>query len=360
MVFFIAAILLWIHYQNRSLKAGAQSAALYVAITIAVTFALIVCMYGTPAQYVHFLQMNRMDSHGISYLVQSLFFDLLQFGPYIAIPWSCYYMLDQTHRKNRWVFLIACCMALITCYYFIRWRGESYRMSAMFDLLGVVALLFLSIYKCHKQSVQPLMILLLMGCIPMIGSNTGLMKFIALPLLPILYVFMPKPLSRPTKVFGAIYYVALLLYGYGAVRGSSFWDVGSTEATYTISEGLAKGIKTTEAKGKVIQDVSLEGTQYSQYEKIVLRNGSDYVYEYVLHSRNAYLRDRFNGVADRDADYVAWVESEICKGGDKVAIWRFGDCREPSLMTSLLDQCCTKVKETDLYTIYLKDVVNHE
>jgi hypothetical protein len=132
-----------------------------------------------------------------------------------------------------------------------------------------------------------------------------------------------------------------------------------------------------------MDEIASDQENYREYNKIVLRDNVKYIYEYILLARNEYIRHIFRGGDDNDAKYVAWVENEIKNGGDKVAIWRFGDSNDASLMTSTLDRLCTKVKVwsfgdyydpsllsnaldemrvdvTDRYTIYIKKTDRHE
>jgi hypothetical protein len=160
---------------------------------------------------------------------------------------------------------------------------------------------------------------------------------------------------------GAICFASVILYSYVIVRHNSFHDVGTIEANYEFSDGLAKGIRTSAGNGKEVDGIMNEMKPYSSgYNIIVMRKEPHYIYEYLLQSRNDYLRHRFSGVDDNNKDYATWLRSEIAKGGDKVAILRLGDCDESSLISETLNQLCAKTKITEKYTIYVKKQKIHE
>jgi hypothetical protein len=221
---------------------------------------------------------------------------------------------------------------------------------ALTIIVGVATYLF------NKRLTGVLLSLLLLGCVPIVGSNTGLLKYVAIPMLPILFIFMREYVSRKMVVFSCISVIAVLLYAYNGVRDKSGYDVGTVGATYEMPSGLAKGLKTEPSRGTKIMHTMADIEPYAKrgYHIIVMRKEAQYIYEYLLLSRNSYLRHRFGAINYDDAEYVAQVEREIADSGNKVAILRFGDYNKPSLMNESLAELCTQVLQTPEYCIYLK------
>jgi branched-subunit amino acid transport protein len=360
-VVIISAILFYQGKNELQLKNKVKSTALYLGITIIAAITLITLLYGSPQMYLTYLKANSIESHGISKIIVAFTSGLFSFLHFPALIWCCYLAMNKAYQKNTYLYFIVSIFALCAMYYVLLICHTDFGFINVQDyLIGLNLILILAILFYNKKLSNVIIAIVLISCVPLIGSNTGIIKFVTLPLLPILYVFARKYITKSMRMFGVIYFLALMLYSYNGVRHSSFFDVGIIEAKYEIKADLAKQIKTTESKGKFIDEVYDNIKPYCNYHKIVLRRDFDYVYEYLLQSRNGYLRHRFNGADDNDADYVSWVKDEIANNGEKVAILRFGDSNEPSLMTDALNKLCTKIKVTDRYTIYLKNTDSHE
>lgn len=376
-VFFVSAIFFFWKGHEYTLRFKTKLVIIYLVASAISTLLLLVLLYGSTANYVNYLHANSIADHetmGLinSYITSSLI--LFMQGP--ALFFCCYFVLDKAQYKSQLVF-VSICIALICilCYSCLYYHAISFAYESRY-ILSFVIVIILAIYSFNRHTFQTLLAITLLSCIPFIGSNTGVGKFVALPLIPILYILIRYYLNRTMVIFSILSYMAVILSSYYGVRHTSSMDVGLTEANYEVTLGLAKGIKTVDAKGRTMDAIASDAVQYNNYEKIVLRNDTSYVYEYILQSYNNYLRYKFHGGDDNDAQYVAWVENEINNGGDKVAIWRFGECKEPSLMTDALDKLCTKAKVwrlddcikqsstwahlTDTYTIYIKKPENHE
>lgn len=308
---------------------------------------------------VSFVYSNSIEEHNIGNMVKPIISSTVRLIVQAStLIWCCYLVLRKAGSAKK-LFFIFTCLIVIGC------LCESFRYydfpnNVQQFIVGFEVVVILSVYKLNNQNVRALIAITLLGSVPFIGSNVGVIKFVSLPLIPILYCLIRHYWVKSMMAVSVVSCTSLFLFSCFQIRQSSFWDVGIVEANYEITSGLAKGIKTWDKKGRLIDEVSTVLNRYNRYKNIVLRQDQMYIYEYLLQSRNRYLRHRFNGADDNDTEYVSWVESQINKGGDKVAVWRFGDCNEPSLMTDALNKHCTKVKVTDDYTIYIKKPESHE
>jgi hypothetical protein len=160
-----------------------------------------------------------------------------------------------------------------------------------------------------------------------------------------------KHISRSVKQIGLIVLAGLLVYSIFGVCQFSYLDAGILEAKYEFKDGLAKGIKTTPATGEYIDSVMTDMKPYASGKTLVLRRINEYIFEYLLQSRNDYLRHRFEGVDYNDKEYIDWVRNEIDSSKEPLTILYFD---EPTAMSDMLEERCTKVLAHDDYVIYQK------
>jgi hypothetical protein len=356
-VVFICAILLCWKGPEYTMWRKIKLISIYLATTIIATLTLVALLYGS--HYADYLHNNSISDHNLLRVLIPYGTSILELCFPVVLLAFCYWILIKANSGSRFVFVCACVITLIVLCSYCVFRAQTHFNGQLYLIGFVVGVILIIVH--YKRSVAPILIaVILLGCIPFVGSNLGVIKFVTLPIIPVLYVLIRHDLRRTMIIFSAIYYVSLIVCSYNGIRYSTLQEEGTLRANYEVTTGLAKGLKTDEAKGRVMDAIASDACQYHTYTNIVLRNDTKYVYEYVLQSRNSYLRHQFDGGNDNDAKYVAWVEREINNGGDKVAIWRFGDCEGPSLMTDVLNRLCTKEKIAGAYTIYLKKIECHE
>ena len=195
--------------------------------------------------------------------------------------------------------------------------------SITFVLLGGIVVL----YKERKNNTQCLydktIILLLLACTPFVGSNGGIVKYMAWPIIPILWLYSLRWINKVYKCFFVVFCCAMLAYSYNGLRNTSFFDVGLNSANYKFGEGVLEGISTYEEKGTLVGNIERDFIKYkeSDYNTLVLRKGFDYLLEYVFLSKNKYLGSRFDFTGfDDDLEYIGWVESEILNSDKTIAV----------------------------------------
>ncbi len=357
----ISAILLYPWEDAQPLKVRIRQTSIYLATAIVASLVIITLLYESPINYLTYIKANSIDDHNLKGMIYSYIHSSLSFVIYPSLIWSCYLITKKAYSKRPAILYITCFAILCVLIFFLIIHTFGCFGNIHEFIIGLNLTLILTIYHYDKKSLKYLVAIFLLACIPFLGSNTGILKFIILPLLPILYTFIHKYITKTMVTFGTVCFTSFILYSCVIVRHHSFMDVGTIEAKYEFSDGLAKGIRTSAENGKEVDGIMNEMKPYrSGYNIIVMRKEPHYIYEYLLQSRNDYLRHRFSGVDDNNKDYATWLRSEIAKGGDKVAILRLGDCDESSLISETLDQLCAKTKITEKYTIYVKKQKIHE
>ena len=356
---FVCIVLTYTNFKELSRKEQIKAVGTYLGISIIASFTLLCLMYGAPQSYLAYLHENSIDDHGLINIIKPLVTRTFMYLTYPAMLWCSFEILKKSY-ENRKCFLLASAFVVAALYYFLRCDHsiqfctvQNYTIG--FVMIGMLALLY---YDKSRYTKSILISLLLLGSVPFVGSNGGIIKFAALPIIPVLYIYMRPYVTRYIYIYSILCAVALVLYAPFGLKKNGFADIGIDESNYEFSEGLLVNLRTSNKRAEKLNTFIADVAPYRNYRKLILRPGAEYIYEYVFLSRNNYLRHRFNGVSNDDSSYVDWVEQELMRQDDAVAVLLFDD-NNPSLMSERLGKYCRKVKHTEKYSIYIKDNPKH-
>jgi hypothetical protein len=322
--------------------------AIYIATTTIALTALIYALYGTLTEFVQCLLSTKIDEHSPVMFLWTYINGAARIAPLVSTILMGYYIYMKVLRK--WI--VALVMVYIIAYT-MYYRATYYSSNVLDMELTIVAIMYGLAYYYNPASDdhKKVYAFALLSIVPLIGSNTGFYKFVLLPSIPILAIYLHKHISRSVKQIGLIVLAGFLVYSIIGVCQFSYLDAGILEAKYEFKDGLAKGIKTTPAAGEYIDSVMTDMKPYASGKTLVLRRINEYIFEYLLQSRNDYLRHRFEGVDYNDKEYIDWVRNEIDSSKEPLTILYFD---EPTAMSDMLEERCSKVLAHDDYVIYQK------
>jgi hypothetical protein len=358
MYFFIVYFLFTYKKGQATLRNRINVIILYTAACAVSTTLILAIIYGNPLEFKTSLDNNMFrGDHGFI-LIARFFIQTFLYVCICAMVIACsYYLLLKRNWSQKLLVVLGCLYLAVANYLLL--RGQQIHDNSnvqSFEIAFILVTMYVIYYNSFNKSIARILVSIgLLSCVPFIGSNTGVVKAVTLPVIPILYVYGRQYFLLKDKIFAGLCFITLLSYSYIAIRNFSYCDAGAIKCKFEFREGLAKGIWVTQENGDSITRVVNDFRPYCESNHtVILRNGPEYIYEYLLNSRNDYLKQIFCGANDDDVKYVAWAKSEIENNVDNVAILRFGDCDRPSRMTEMLNEYCTKSKIGDGYTIYVK------
>jgi hypothetical protein len=329
--------------------------ALYLGVSILSSYILLLLMYGSFYNYILSLKINSIDDHGLVNLIKPLITRTLSFFCYPAMLWCSFELIDKTFNNKKRLATASIFIIAVLYYYLCCDHDIQFSLTQQYTIAFALIMMGACLYFNRTEEMKGRIIaLFLLACVPFLGSNGGIIKFVALPIIPILYIYLRPYINKKMKLYGVLCSIALVAYASFGLPKNGFADVGITDSTYEFKDGLLVGLRTTPQKAESINAVIADMKPYEEYRKVILRKGANYVYEYLYMSRNAYNRHRFSGGDNNSPDYVKWIENEILKQNDNVVVLFFDDESKQSLMTTTLDSLCFKTKETPYYTIYTK------
>jgi hypothetical protein len=353
----ILPLMVVIIYANIDASQRLRHSAIYLVVAIAATLAILCAIYGSLVTYLCYLRDNTVDSHDIISVIAGHINGVARNLSYIAMIVVAYYLLQRAKTKAQKIILLigfAYTLLLNVCN-----RITPFHSSTLDLHLASVLMLLGTAYYMHRGTAtgRKLLAITLIAIVPIAGSNTGIYKFIMLPIVPILLMYVQGRLNREMRIIGGICFASILIFAPVGTRRFSYNDEGYKRATYTYNHTLAKGLKTAPNQGEyTIGIIDALQPYQKKYRILVLRRDYDYIYEYLLQERNGYLRHRFDGVSPDDKDYVAYVAAQIAAARKAspakkpLAVLYFGGESE---MTKLLDRSCHKEIDGDGFTFYV-------
>lgn len=349
--------------------------AFYIVPLIISLFLLIVLLFGSIDGFFEAIKNNSVDKHGFIEVLSSIFYGFTISFPLVAFWGALYFLLNKvSYKVPKIIFLIIVLMSLWLSYYNVLSRHNSYYVGCLYYMASYAFFVISYIFYNNSnylssEKIKFLSIIIMIGFVPIIGSDTGFIKFLTFPLLPVIFIFMYPHILKIQKILYGIFIVSLLGYSYNGLRNSSFGDVGILGAVETLEYGTLKGIKTTKDKKNKLMSVYKNYSPYvnSKYSNLILRQGIDYTPEYMFLLRNDFLGSRFEYPnSSNSAEYVEWVGNKIKESNKPFAILYFisdldREDENKSLMYKLLENNFEKTIEKDDFIIFVsKDEKNNE
>lgn len=336
---------------------------IYLCSAFLTIFIIIILLYGTFNSYIYYFSNNPIGSHSLRNTLLNYFSSIINFLPYISLLWSIYHILNLVitiHNKKLITFTVP--LSIIIIFYILFNNHSTILVNVILigislSILGISAIVYNNYNLIRTGPTFYAIIIFLFCCIPFIGSNTGIIKFIAFPAIPIIVAILDKNYIKPMKIYGMICAVSLLGYSYTGIRNGAFFDVGTRLATFTLRGGVLNGMKTSEEKGKFIQDVYDNFSPYNIPENnvLVLRTKTDFIWEYMFLNRNDFLGSKFDykdGFENKD--YAKWAESKILNSNKPMAVlYMAPDSTKKTIMQYTLEKHLKKNIVKDKYIVYI-------
>ena len=335
---------------------------IYLLSAIAVIWIVTSLLYGTPHAFISRLSQVSVDQHDILYQFRGYVSPTFLLIQALLMFWASYHLIHYLESGARPWLAFAAAIILIPAIAYYEYRVFSQPFlnvlvySCALALLGIGAVWFYSGRNLSDIRWRVALALLIVAFIPAVGSNTGFIKFLAWPAIPLICGLLYPRFSKSMKIFSVTAFAALMLYAYFGIGDHTFFDVGTREADYEFKKGVLKGRLTSREYGEYIDRVisDVEKAAGDDSEIMVVRRDNNYLYEYYFGTRNQYLRDRydFHDYLD-DPDYIKYWEKEISAAKKPVTLLLFNAHNPDSALEKMLKSRLRPAAQGDGYIIYV-------
>lgn len=300
--------ILWCERHNPGVAVIRSVAALIAGL--ALFLVVIIVLYGSLTEYVRVIHENMIGAHGVKALIKGYYLSLsgyLRWGFLLVLLYLFITKTISSRGSSRIVWgVIAGLMAVGTLLVLLR-NVESFLVlydpsGIFFVLIGLVAL-----WCCKRGTKGVVLFIILCSLTVCVGSNTGFMKIITYPLIPLLWAYIPnnkveRSLMTLFVTCGVIYTVLYVIHW----KRRAFFHPGSDESTYVMESGVFEGIRTTPKFGSWYNETFAAIDSLADLgltNRVVLSLGSSrFGWEYCIGSRGESLRHNWDIINKKDTD----------------------------------------------------------
>lgn len=301
-----------------------------------------------------------MGNHEVWVTVKSILSQLPIFVTSMVVMWGYYHFFAVSVGHGRLLSVAAIVAAVAGLYYLNRVDFSDRQWMPLVYASGLVVLasgcvLWNNRSELWSGPVLRVATVLLLACVPFVGSNTGVLKMLSWPVLPVVFVYLLPYFTRRMAVYSAVAVVALLCYAYRGVRNATFGDSGIKEATERLDCGVASGLYTHKDRAEQLETLYRDFSPYandSTYRTVVVRRGFNYHAEYLFGSRSSFNAHRWDLWEDNSFDEgEEWFVQQVAE--KPVAVLVMVDSIKSERVNELLRRDFVKSVERPRYRIYV-------
>lgn len=336
------------------------SVAIYLAVTALASVGLLWALYGGVGGWPAHLESNYMGSHGVWVIVVSIGYNVPGFVTRVAVMWVYYHLLVVAAGCGKWMSRAALLVSLAGLYYLLLSEFDKLQCIPLVYAAGLVVLASGCVVwnnrgELWRGPVVRVSTVLLLACVPFVGSNTGVLKMLSWPVLPVVFVYLLPYFTRRMAVYSVVAVLALLGYAYSGVRNATFGDSGIKEMTERLDCGVASGLYTHKDRAGHLEALYRDFSPYvndSTYRTVVVRRGVEFYPEYLFGSRSGFNAHRWDLWGDDSFDGgEEWFEREVAE--KPVAVLVMVDSIKSERVNELLRRDFVKSVERLRYRIYV-------
>lgn len=339
----------------------------YIASTFLFLYIIISFLYGSLNEYTETFKANHIGAHSLKEIITPFIKGSARVLIYISLLGILYKIIKIAEEviKNKAIFfLLFIGLSIVSLILLTPFCGINNVNICVLSLILLVLIVNLTqVSDKHKWKTFLLSgSIILITIVPVIGSNVGFSKSLNWPLIPLVFLFYNYSyINNYLKVFIGIWSAALWAYSLINMSMPSYWDPSPVKLRHKISgdtDSPIIGMITTEEKGRKIEQIIASVSPYlkeDKYNIIPLREGNNYLWEYLFLQPNNYQRHRFNNwYAFWDKVYIESVRNDIKKSQKPVLVmymqWKNEDDLTP--MLKMLEKETKCVLDVDGYSFW--------
>ena len=317
----------------------------FILTVLTVDFLVVSWLYGDFSNYLNLFKTLSINSHNPEKIVRPFFtrFALVMIFSalfYLGFRWL---KIKSGSGQNR-LFLISCVLTLVFTLSLLPSIGASFGMGPAYSygiiLFSLIFLFKRGVQKKDRKLTDKLLILFILSTVTAIGSNVGFTKVLIWPVLPLIIYLLENRFSRSLNILFYCWASAYFIYSIIGITQYNYMDekIGRLSYRFNDKESVLYGMHTTPEQGEFITEIYRDVKSYEEkgFRLIVLKQGNDYLYEYLFGEVNRYQRHNFgNWYAFWDDEYIDAIRNDI-NNADTPVIVLYRQWKGPDDMTPML------------------------
>jgi len=324
---------------------------IFVAISLFTAVLALLIIYDSFNEYYLYLRNN--SNPDASPIFGILLKDILDATYVVSI--ACFYIaqfiIAKKYSNSKISFIVLGCFAVFILNYL-----QLFELCISFEmgfLNSIVSLSVAIIAVLVKKDRMMGAFIFTMSCMPFLGSNTGLMKFMSIPaiLVSLAYIINRENLKYVTLVFLALF-ISFAMIRFKLSSVELFQDEGMPDITETVHTPKINGLITSKAHQALIDDAVTLTNGKSTF--VVGDSIDKYLYEYVLDAPNPYLRQ---GFGKKNNYQKQWYVDSIAAHISRAPIgnqYLYLSTDTTTLMYDMLSSALHRIGQTDHAILFTK------
>lgn len=343
--------------------------AIYGVISIICILLFIIISYNSLGNYLQSISNNIIHNHDINHLIYHYYIQFINICITMSLILSVYVCISR-FNKNKYLIVLFSIFAVYIITYYAKAQQYFLFPTETFIIPSIFIFFCFIIYHYNKKTdyntLYYFFFIFLCSIVPILGSNMGIRKFLALPLTPIL-IYFAIPFIRKPFIITSIIIISstLLLFEYQPKFPQHYFHSEVIKnQTYKFTFSPLNGVYVNpywgEKVSEIVSDIDKLNTKNS--EVIVLGTYIDrFLFEWIYDCRNDYLKhDYKNSYKFDDDNYVLFASNLIHKKCENITvIYLFNqytwECNKPyeSKMSQMLESQMDLAVKKDKYAIFI-------
>ena len=363
---FLFSILI-LAYSDLNRRVCFYKIAVFILVFFISLFAILKFLYGDIAVYFEIFSNNQIGDHSVIHIIKPLllrFLVALIYACLLGLSYWCLKITDRVNKRRRvWLYFL---LTVVLSVSILPSRGFTFGMGSAFCLGLILLTLFILICKSQLQGSRRLLlvvsVIFLFSLGAGIGSNGGFSKALVWPLFPLIIWLLGHDFRGSLRKLYIICAISYCIFSAIGITHYNFLDERLSRLSYTFKEEdtVLTGMHTNPERGEFIMKIYKDSKPFlnNGYTPIVLRQGNDFIYEYIMRHPNKYQRHTFsNWWAFWDKKYVESIQEEIKTSKEPVFVLyrQWIDSENIPPMLKMLQENTKCVVNEPGYSIWIKD-----
>lgn len=327
----MAVIIYYTRYKLAGNRNALLQSAIFIVTVAATALMILVLMYGSLGIYLETFRLYPIAAHSLPETLGGHINHLIRIGVFMLILWSCYRLCVEVKRRNPKYLFIPLLLTIAVLLYMVFKYSKAIESYVNVLLIGIAFMLFAiiiivynhKIYRTNHKLLSKVIIILLLSLTPAIGSNTGLIKIMLYPVIPLLVLYLYRYAGSTIKMCTLAVAVFVLISNALSIFCGK---ISLKEYSARVENGYLAGVYLQPHLAEQLTEIQEAFSPYCQgdYNVIVMRDGCEYLWEYLFMQKNLYLSNRFDHKLYRySPEYDEWLRDNIDRSERPVAVLYF-------------------------------------
>ena len=344
-----------------------KHAFIYAISAIIFIFAFIIIMYGSIGNYACYIKANFISNHDSYVMIGTYCLHFVATLVSSCIVFCTYYIFTKIEHNSRLIF-ISTIIGIVFYIYDMRMRTISESPLKLINAT-IILLSFVAFYRFYKESefkkITIVVAIFLVSFTPVLGSNTGLQKYLSYSTFPFLLFLLKPYINKSFKITSFIIIISSLTITTSnmTLKNNIGTSTNILSNTFQLDYYPVSGLYVNPEWNCWVEEIHKDLKDFKDCKILIAGTYTDrYFLEWIYNCRNEYLRHDFDNCNKFNEDnYVTFIKEEVNKAKQNIAVlylfgeyyWNYANKPYESKMSQMLESKMDLAVKKDKYAIFI-------